>query len=195
MNAMAEQHQAQNQRPSIDFDCPEYGSRLRGNELAACPGCNTDMGSLLRIHGARRTSTTSVYGWPLYDIILASGSTKESRHARGLIASGPIATGLFAMGGVARGIFACGGIAIGLVAWGGISLGVVAGGGIAAGVLALGGMAAGVLARGGVVFGFTTWSDWQLFPTLLLVVLFTPLIFWGVMLAGHKISHWIASRS
>lgn len=105
----------------------------------------------------RLTSARTLFGMPLYDIVIRPEPYPAANAARGVVAVGNHARGVFAFGGgTARGVVACaGGAALGVFAYaGGISAGLVAAsGGAALGVLALaGGASAGVVAGSG---GFT----------------------------------------
>ena len=127
--------------------------------LERCPECGVSiLESLAAIQhadeGQRRTSERVIWGLPLYDIVIQSGSTPESRHARGWIAVGPMATGVIAMGAIAKG-----GISIGAISFGGLSLGATSIGFLSLGPLAIGaittgGLALGAFAQGPVTIGF-----------------------------------------
>ncbi len=107
----------------------------------------------------RRTSSTQIFGLPLWQI--AQGPDLEQGElygkARAVFAVGDQADGVFALGGIARGVVAVGGVSIGGFALGGVAIGLVgAVGGVAASaVTALGGVAVAPKAKGGAVIGGT----------------------------------------
>jgi hypothetical protein len=106
--------------------------------------------------GIRKRADWGLGDLPFYDVALGPDLERgELRgHAKGVVATGDIATGFVALGGLARGVFAFGGLAVGLFSLGGLSVGLLGAiGGLAIGGLALGGAAVGGVAVGGGAFG------------------------------------------
>ena len=95
-------------------------------------------------------SETKIFGIPLIHIN-TSGSSTETRVAKGIIALGDVAIGVVSAGGVSLGVFSAGGVALGGVALGGVALGGVALGGVAIGVFAIGAVAISIFKSIGVV--------------------------------------------
>ncbi len=93
----------------------------------------------------RYTSSRSLFGLPLYDVVIPgpgpAGSLAARAVARGWLAIGPAAIGLISFGGLSVGGFGLGGLAIGLFPFGGLAAGAIAFGGVAIGYWALGGVA------------------------------------------------------
>jgi hypothetical protein len=93
----------------------------------------------------RYTSSLSLFGLPLYEVVIPepgpAGSPPRRAVARGWLAIGPIAIGVISFGGLSVGGFSLGGLAIGLFPVGGLTAGAIAFGGAAIGYWALGGVA------------------------------------------------------
>jgi hypothetical protein len=93
----------------------------------------------------RVTSSLSLFGLPLWDVVLPApvpaGSPRERPVAKGWLAIGPVAFGVVSFGGLSVGGFAVGGLAVGLLPVGGLAAGAIALGGGAIGYWALGGAA------------------------------------------------------
>ena len=106
----------------------------------------------------RRTSSTILFGLPLYDIRVGN---RWSDPARGIVAIGIYARGVFACGVQACGIVSFGVLSVGVVSLGTIALGLLSGGVLAAGLFGAGGVvavapyAAGVVAIGYYACGVT----------------------------------------
>ena len=139
-----------------------------------CPECGTSLADMLRRHsernvGSRARSTKVLWGMPLYDVVLQSGDSPESRTAKGVIAIGPRATGVVALGSSARGVVSIGVTSFGIVSAGVFSFGFVSVGSMAFGALAVGAlgvgvfssgaMAAGLAAKGSMVAGVAAWGS------------------------------------
>lgn len=138
-----------------------------------CPECGTSLADMLRrqsgrVVGTRVRSTQVLWGMPLYDVVLQSGDSPESRTAKGVIAIGPRATGVVAFGTHARGAVSVGVTSVGVVSVGVMSFGFVSVGSMAVGALAIGAMgvgvftsgsmAAGLAAKGSMVAGVVAWG-------------------------------------
>ena len=88
-------------------------------------------------------SQATIFGLPLVHV--NTGGRYQTKHAKGLIAIGDVATGVISVGGIAFGVVGIGGIGMGIIGIGGVSLGVLALGGVAIGGIALGAVSIGII--------------------------------------------------
>lgn len=120
----------------------------------------------------RATSKRTLWGMPLYDIVIHPEPPPATNSARGIVAVGRHATGVFASGGVtARGVVAfAGGAAFGVFAYaGGLGVGLVAfsGGASLAGLALAGGVAlGGYVGAGGFASGAKVITNSRTSPDL-----------------------------
>ena len=129
--------------------------------------------------GYEYKSQRTLFGLPLLHVVTGMDpQTRKTRHARGIVAVGPVATGVLALGGRAYGGLAVGGIAAGGLAIGGIAAGVfsfgglvlalvLAVGGTAVAPMAIGGQAVGYYALGGQAFGVLVYDGQHHNPEIL----------------------------
>ena len=128
---------------------------------AASPRGGVSFGGIHRSKGVKRfTSSRSLFGLPLFDIVIPGpvppGSTPERPVARGWLAIGPVAVGLGSFGALSIGGLALGGLALGSCPLGGVAVGAIALGGAAIGYWAVGGAAIAVhAALGGLAAALT----------------------------------------
>ncbi len=96
------------------------------------------------------TSKATLFGIPLLHIN-TSGSSSDSRVAKGIVALGDISIGVVSAGGVSIGVLSAGGVSLGAIAIGGVAIGGAAIGGVAIGAIAVGGVAISIVKGFGAI--------------------------------------------